>query len=491
MANIAVNIKRLRLQKGITQEAFAKSVNVSRQAISSWETGRTQPDIEMLGVLADSFGISIEELIYGEKRNVKIDDTEKKYLSTATVVLSVLGGLMMLAGAILILVWSWKHIPVIAKGVFALVPAGLGLAFAVYVLIKMNSDSFMKELSAPAWAMGNIFSLIFVNELFEYNFPSVQVALFALFLVLPAMFIMESVATLTVFYGLMAYIMSGLWELTDKGEALFVALLTGALFVGVIFVHFCRKKMDYTRHRYAQAISVVIAMHFIYMIFVDQGFINPFVALMGMFSICYITEKENDLTNPIYLLGTLGSTVTLHLCLVMRGDLIGGELKEEIPVFILSALSCVIAVVKNEASLKSNKFKVLQLTVIAVGALFSIIHSAAYSSAYSVYAESTPLTVALDSASVFVFSLCIFVLALIFIMQGLKENRLYPLNLGVISIAALAIILLTAFETDMLIKGCVMLLMGGILMFMNLKITKNKETTKKSETVTEASDTQV
>ena len=279
MANIAVNIKRLRLQKGITQEAFAKSVNVSRQAISSWETGRTQPDIEMLGVLADSFGVSIEELIYGEKRNVKIDDTEKKYLSTATVVLSVLGGLMMLAGAILILVWSWKHIPVIAKGVFALVPAGLGLAFAVYVLIKMNSDSFMKELSAPAWAMGNVFSLVFVNELFEYNFPGVQVALIALFLVLPAMLIMESVSTLTVFYGLMAYIMSGLWYLTDKGEALFIALLTGALFVGVIFVHLCRKKMDYTRHRYAQTISVVIAMHFIYMITRENQYIFGVKAL--------------------------------------------------------------------------------------------------------------------------------------------------------------------------------------------------------------------
>ena len=74
MANIAVNIKRLRLQKGITQEAFAKTVNVSRQAISSWETGRTQPDIEMIGSLADALGVSIEELIYGEKRNIKIDD---------------------------------------------------------------------------------------------------------------------------------------------------------------------------------------------------------------------------------------------------------------------------------------------------------------------------------------------------------------------------------------------------------------------------------
>lgn len=159
MSKIAYNIKRLRTAKGITQEAFAKTVNVSRQAISSWETGRTQPDIEMIGTLAEALGVSIEELIYGEKRNVKTDDTEKAYVSKATVVLSIFGGLMLLAGAILILVWSWDHIPAVGKTVFSLVPTALGAAFSIYVLIKMNGDAFMEELSASAWALGIGFPL--------------------------------------------------------------------------------------------------------------------------------------------------------------------------------------------------------------------------------------------------------------------------------------------------------------------------------------------
>ena len=79
MASIGKNIKRLRMEKGITQEAFAKTINVSRQAVSSWETGRTQPDIEMLGSLSEALGVSIEELIYGERRNIKIDNEEKNY----------------------------------------------------------------------------------------------------------------------------------------------------------------------------------------------------------------------------------------------------------------------------------------------------------------------------------------------------------------------------------------------------------------------------
>lgn len=90
----------------------------------------------MIGTLAEALDVSIEELIYGEKRNIKIDNTEKSYVSTATIVLSILGGFMLLAGVILILVWSWEHIPVLAKTIYALVPAGLGLAFAMYVLKK-------------------------------------------------------------------------------------------------------------------------------------------------------------------------------------------------------------------------------------------------------------------------------------------------------------------------------------------------------------------
>ena len=488
MANIAVNIKKLRLQKGITQEAFSKTVNVSRQAISSWETGRTQPDIEMIGTLADALGVSVEELIYGEKRNIKIDNTEKNYVSTATVVLSILGGFMLIAGAVLILIWSWERIPVIAKTLFALVPMALGAGFAIYTLKKMKNDAFMLEIGAVSWATGNIVSLIFINELFELELAGIFIALISLALTLPVMLIMKSVSALTVFYGAMAYSLTSMWNYIYEVynwdcdlDKPFTGILTVALFVGVFFVHLWKNKIDFTRHRYAQCATLVITLHFIYMTFVYNGLINPFVALLSIFAICGILEKENDLTNPLYIFETFGSTVTLHLCLITQGDCVGGEPKEEIPVLIISVLAFALAVYKNKESLKQSLFKQLQLTVSAAGAFFSAIHSAIWMPAD----EPTALTDMFDSCSIFVYAACIFALALIFIMQGLKENRLYPLNLGFVSIAALAIILLTAFETDMLVKGCVLLLMGNILMFMNLKITRKKEKVKKAETVAE------
>lgn len=65
---IGTNIKRLRQNKGITQEQLGDAVGVSGQAVSKWENESTLPDILSLPKLADYFGISIDELM-GYKLN--------------------------------------------------------------------------------------------------------------------------------------------------------------------------------------------------------------------------------------------------------------------------------------------------------------------------------------------------------------------------------------------------------------------------------------
>lgn len=67
MNNISKNLKRLRLRAGLTQEALADSVYVTRQAVSNWETGKNQPDVDMLLALAQIFDTDINELIYGPR----------------------------------------------------------------------------------------------------------------------------------------------------------------------------------------------------------------------------------------------------------------------------------------------------------------------------------------------------------------------------------------------------------------------------------------
>ena len=66
-------IRELRLQKNMTQLQLAERLNVSDKAVSKWETGKGYPDITLLEAIADAFGISVTELISGNRvsnRNV-------------------------------------------------------------------------------------------------------------------------------------------------------------------------------------------------------------------------------------------------------------------------------------------------------------------------------------------------------------------------------------------------------------------------------------
>ena len=57
------NLKALRKNKGITQEELAAKLNVVRQTISKWEKGQSVPDAEMLVKLAETFEVTVSQLL--------------------------------------------------------------------------------------------------------------------------------------------------------------------------------------------------------------------------------------------------------------------------------------------------------------------------------------------------------------------------------------------------------------------------------------------
>ena len=56
-------IINLRTARGLSQEALAERVFVTRQAVSRWETGETTPNTETLKLLSGLFGVSINTLL--------------------------------------------------------------------------------------------------------------------------------------------------------------------------------------------------------------------------------------------------------------------------------------------------------------------------------------------------------------------------------------------------------------------------------------------
>ena len=69
--SIANNLRQLRLNSGMTQEQVAEMIGVTRQALSSYESGRTRPDIDMLLRLSEVYGTDIDGVVYGQNRALK------------------------------------------------------------------------------------------------------------------------------------------------------------------------------------------------------------------------------------------------------------------------------------------------------------------------------------------------------------------------------------------------------------------------------------
>jgi putative transcriptional regulator len=60
-------VEEIRKSKGIRQEDFAKAMGVSRQTISSLETGRYNPSINLAYKISKYFGMIIEEVFIFEE----------------------------------------------------------------------------------------------------------------------------------------------------------------------------------------------------------------------------------------------------------------------------------------------------------------------------------------------------------------------------------------------------------------------------------------
>ena len=55
-------VEQLRKERGLSQEEFARAIRVSRQTVSSIETGRYNPSLDLEFDIADFFGKTVEEI---------------------------------------------------------------------------------------------------------------------------------------------------------------------------------------------------------------------------------------------------------------------------------------------------------------------------------------------------------------------------------------------------------------------------------------------
>ena len=71
----ANRLYELRKKNNLSQEELAEKLGVSRQAVSKWERSEASPDTDNLIALAKIYGLSLDELIYGEKSEEANENT--------------------------------------------------------------------------------------------------------------------------------------------------------------------------------------------------------------------------------------------------------------------------------------------------------------------------------------------------------------------------------------------------------------------------------
>lgn len=63
MNNFGDNLKRIREEKGISQEELAKDIHICRESISKWETGKISPQLKWLYVIAEVLEVNPADLL--------------------------------------------------------------------------------------------------------------------------------------------------------------------------------------------------------------------------------------------------------------------------------------------------------------------------------------------------------------------------------------------------------------------------------------------
>ncbi len=121
--NFSEKLTTLRKQKGLSQEALAEKLGVSRQAVSKWERNEAQPELSKIVALCELFEVDPNELLGYEHHET--DANHKMEHNTQRAVFWLVIGCMGFIVTVFCLGWSMAH-PVIYNGIKGLHGSLLG-----------------------------------------------------------------------------------------------------------------------------------------------------------------------------------------------------------------------------------------------------------------------------------------------------------------------------------------------------------------------------
>ena len=153
-------IAALRKEKGMTQERLGEKLGVTNKTVSRWENGNYMPDVEMLSLLSKEFGVSINELISGER--LLAEDFKKAADNNLVTALDNSAFTLKEKIAFFKKKWLREHIAAIVL----CVAAWIGLV--IWLALKLRGSDAYALLGAIGSMLALLFYVVLYNRMMAY-----------------------------------------------------------------------------------------------------------------------------------------------------------------------------------------------------------------------------------------------------------------------------------------------------------------------------------
>lgn len=160
---LGARIRTLRKERGLSQEALAQALEVSRQAVTKWEDGSSLPSTANLFALAGFFSVPLAELTgtpEGASPAPPAAGVSEKERRTRTKILTI-GACILLAVSVPVLLWCAVQYftagPPIPEDVS--IVGGVDMATDIYVMGRFPSHLFLAALTLFVVGLGVLIGL--------------------------------------------------------------------------------------------------------------------------------------------------------------------------------------------------------------------------------------------------------------------------------------------------------------------------------------------
>lgn len=494
MSKISKNIKKFRKLCDMTQEDLAAKIHVTRQTVSSWETDRTQPDLSILQALAEAFGIEIEELIYGKKRNTAEEKEKLLFSNTLVTVLSVLGCLLIGAGVVMIFVKLWRSFPDALKIFTCFIPALLGQGVGIYTYIKKKESLPWCEGASVLWLLGVIVTVTVLLGNADLNYYVVSESWMFLFFALSALvliLVFKTLSPLIIVYvcsltSFMVYLDDCRIYTVDEDTVLstvirfLLAVLFQALITAVCFYlsgKIYKKENDIIRYTFASWINFFALAAFVWLAVERTGIryeIFSFAVTAAI--ICYIIgQKQTDFVSPYRVLGLPASAAALcYIGMFSESASLAVPQWVNLVMLVLGLIPLGFLLFERSGpkSVYLRAYGILLVAALTVCNIYVCIDKAYYIEKLTMDFEGLDLLWNVVLGVNFFIAVAGFVMLIIY---GAKERKLLYLNIGFILSCVTVIARLYTLELGLIATGVLLILCGAGLLAINLKISRLRE----------------